>query len=105
MEDLNEELIEINEASTEKLKETKEIPSEERNTKKDIIDKIYRLTEEYNIECQNTEKQFLRWSRKRLLKYLAETIEPRKNLERLTSFQVGGQGGSNGFTNPLLGSP
>jgi len=75
MEDLNEELIEINEGSTEKLKETKEIPSAERNTKKDIIDKIYRLTEEYNIECKNTEKQFLRWSRKRLLKYLAETIE------------------------------
>jgi len=75
MEDLNEELIEINETSDEKHESKQKETSAERNTKKDIVDKIFRLTEEYNIECQNTEKQFLRWSRKRLLKYLADTIE------------------------------
>jgi hypothetical protein len=37
--------------------------------------------------------------------FLAETIEPRKGSDRYQSFQVGGQGGSMGFTNPLLGSP
>ena len=74
MESLNEELIEINETSDEKI-ETQKTTSNEKNTKKDIVDKIFRLTEEYNIECCHTEKQFLRWSRKRLLKFLADTIE------------------------------
>ena len=69
---MNDELIEASENEIVVEKKEKEI---KKNSKRDIINRIFEITEKYNLEITETQPQLLRKTRKDLLAQLANYVE------------------------------
>jgi hypothetical protein len=72
LEVMNDELIEAAEPDIVIDKKDKEI---KKNSKRDIINRIFEITEKFNLEISETQAQLLRKTRKELLAILANYIE------------------------------
>ncbi|MBB74317.1 MAG: hypothetical protein CMJ75_07375 [Planctomycetaceae bacterium] len=72
IQELNDELVEVSEPEVMEKKPEKEV---RKNSKRDIINRIFEITQEYNFEITETETQLLRKTRKNLLEILAGYVE------------------------------
>ena len=79
IEEMNCQLHEFAEEKAEKVEETS-IPrvkkrTPKKNSKRDIISRMFEVSEKYNLPLEETEQTLMRKSRKRLLELLADLIE------------------------------
>jgi len=70
---MNDELAE---EAKEQIEVTKPVPKEtKKNSKRDIVKRIFEICEKYNFELTETEQQLNRKTRKKLLEMLASFVE------------------------------
>ena len=87
IEQMNDELVQ--EVELELIPEEKTSKKEiKKNSKRDIVDKIFAICEKYNFRIEETETQLLRKTRKKLLEMLASYVE--KSMESKIKSETNG---------------
>jgi len=87
IEQMNDELVQ--EVELELIPEQKTSKKEiKKNSKRDIVDKIFAICEKYNFRIEETETQLLRKTRKKLLEMLASYVE--KSMESKIKSETNG---------------
>ena len=87
LEQMNDDLVQ--EVELELIPEEKTAKKEiKKNSKRDIVDKIFAICEKYNFSIEETETQLLRKTRKKLLEMLASYVE--KSMESKIKSETNG---------------